>query len=443
VNQTRSLAGRSPHVLIITFAYEPLAHVSPTRPSWMGRELTKLGWEVSVLTVDWSHPLPAAIPSIEESVARALDAQSPRMLAIDGRLSDPAFDPLAIPRTTEPRVRNAAIRKLRTAWDAVGWGPYAGWARHAFRAARMLHQRAPLDVTWAIHGDASTHAIASALHATEGVPWVADYKDPWSLFHPPVLRPLVRWATARRLRTAAAMTETCAAQAELDAREFARSPVVVYSGYDDEMMARSEPERPGPGFCVTYLGTLNPQHETRLLADVFLELGRRGVLDRADVTLHQYARPSDQLAQLLAPVGLDSIVRSHDWVSRARSFSLMRGSDVLLLFTSTRGTGTLKLGVKELEYFASGTPVLVLGEPLDELKPVIASCPQVAVATREIEAADFLETEACRCASGTSPSKTRMAPNAPVLEPFSWKRQAERLAAVLDGARSRRPGRES
>ena len=48
--------------------------------------------------------------------------------------------------------------------------------------------------------------------------------------------------------------------------------------------------------------------------------------------------------------------RAPCWANRSRAFSLMRGSDVLLLFPLTIGPGRF-VGVKELEYFASGTPV--------------------------------------------------------------------------------------
>jgi hypothetical protein len=196
------------HVLIITFGYEPLAHVSATRPAWMGRELTKLGWDVSVLTVDWSHPLPAAVASPEESVSRALTKISPRRIAIDGRLSDPAFDPLAIPRTTEPPVRHAWLRRLRTARNAVGWGPYSGWARNGFRAARLLHQRAPVD--------------GPPRSAPGGVPG-SPTKDPWGLFYSRSLR-VVRWATAPPRSPPQSLRP--APRGHADEQEFG-SPIVV------------------------------------------------------------------------------------------------------------------------------------------------------------------------------------------------------------------------
>ncbi len=106
----------------------------------------------------------------------------------------------------------------------------------------------------------------------------------------------------------------------------------------------------------------------------------------------------------------------------------MRGADVLLLFPMTAGVGKF-VGVKELEYFASGTPVLVLGEPLAEFADLIAACPQVHIARVADEAADFLESEATTRHHGHPGSRGPI--NSPALEPFTWSAQAEQLSGIL------------
>jgi hypothetical protein len=84
------------------------------------------------------------------------------------------------------------------------------------------------------------------------------------------------------------------------------------------------------------------------------------------------------------------------------------------------------VGLKELEYFASGTPVLHFGEPLEELAPLLGECPQVRVVRTVAEAeAAFAEL---------SSSRHRGRVNAPALAGFTWRAQAPRLAQVLDRA---------
>jgi glycosyltransferase involved in cell wall biosynthesis len=400
----------------------------------MARELSALGWDVTLLSVDWSRP-PRAVPATPaESVDAALREPSPRLVALDGRLANPDFDPGAYPPRLEPVPASSLLRRLGTLRNTLGAGPYPTWARHALAAALLVHARRPIDVVWAIHGDDSSHEVAHRLCRRLRIPWVADFKDPWNTFHRRLALPFQRRATARRLASAAAITETCLAQAEADEREFSRATHVVYSGYDAELMAQATPERLGAGFALVYLGNVGPPHDSSLVAPLFAELRRRGSLASPGITLHQVGQPTCPLRALLESVGCAEAARDHDRVPRSRAFGLMRGADVLLLLPLTAGPGVF-VGVKELEYFASGTPVLALGGLLDELAPLARACPQVRVARSAGEAADFLESEARAVARGRSP--TRVAPNPPALAGYTWPAQAARLAEVLAAARAR------
>ncbi len=418
------------HVLIISFGYEPLGHVSATRSTYMGPALTDLGWDVSVLTVDWSFPLPEKIASVEESVRRALAEPSPRRVAIDGRLIDPAFVPSSDHPTTErPAPRATFLRKLQTLRNTLSAGPYAGWAHRAYAAATLLHRERPIDAVWAIHGDISCHAIAYWLWKRQGIPWIADFKDAWNKYHSEWGQPVQRFAMKRRLRTAASLTETCSAQATSDAREFGRPAHVIYSGYDEALMDAAAPKRPAEGFGVTYMGSFGISHDLSLLPGVFSALLRRGELEASGLTLHQYA-PVPQFQALLDPVGCGHIVRSHGRVPRSEAYSIMRGSDVLLLLPMTN-TDFQHVGLKEMEYVASGTPVLVLGEPLEEFAPIMREAPHVTIIRDAEEGAAFLEEHAQAFRAGR-PSPTRTEANGSWVKEFTWRVQSRRLSQVLE-----------
>lgn len=415
------------HVLVVSFGYEPLAHVSAKRPSRMARELAAIGFDVTVLTVDWRPERPPRPRSLAETVDAALAQPAPRAVAIDGRLSDPDFDPERVPRTTEPPPsRNPVARRAKTLRDMFGWGSYPRWAKRAHAAARRVHRARPVDVVWAIHGDNSCHEVAHRLRRDEGIPWVADFKDPWSVYFPPYAHPVQRWATDYRLRTAEALTETCAAQAAEDARTFGRPTEVVYSGYEAAAMAAAVPKHPGGGFAAAYMGTIGKNlHDTSAIPGLFDALLRRGTLERAGVQLHHYARTTGELRGLLAGIVPEATVVDHGWLDEDRAFGVMKGADLLLLLAGRVGAGKL-VGVKELEYFASGTPVLHVGAPLDEMAPIVRACPQVHVA-RTVD-------EAVRAFERVIASGGRGPVNPSALAEFTWAAQAKRLARVLEQA---------
>src|SRR5262249_55252418 len=154
-----------------------------------------------------------------------------------------------------------ARRRLVTLKRTLGFGPFESWGRAALRALLAHHARHRVDVMWAIHGDTTSHEIAHRFSRRTKVPWVADFKDPWDLFHQGPLR-WVQWlATVRRLKSAAELTETCAAQGAADAARFGLPAHVLWSGYDAELMAKVEPERLSTRFSLAYVGNLSAQHD--------------------------------------------------------------------------------------------------------------------------------------------------------------------------------------
>jgi len=380
--------------------------------------------------VEWSDPPLPRIRSVEETVITALSECSPRRVAIDGRLSNPAFHPGAIPKTTEAHLRNAFASKLRTAYRIFAWGPFSRWARLAFDAGRRLHDRKPIDVIWAIHGDDSCHEIAFRLHCKFHKPWIADYKDPWDAFHSGLARPLQRIATRHRLATACTITETCAAQADADRRLFGKTTKVIYSGYDPGPMACATPQKLGCGdLSMAYLGNLDSTHDLHLLPEILRELRQRGSLGPMRLVFHHFGLPEGQFRAIFDEAGFPDNVHEHGLVVPNEAFSVMRGADVLLLLVPRK----FAIGVKELEYFASGTPVMILGEPLADMKEIIRDLSQVIIIRTASEGADFLEREfAYLGQQGNSP--TRGCVNSPALTRFSWQQQAFRLADVLHGA---------
>ncbi|MFS8069785.1 MAG: hypothetical protein ACMG6S_25760 [Byssovorax sp.] len=412
------------HVAIITFGYPPLKHVSGTRPGNLARELARLGHSVTVVTVDWSTrenpPLPAS--------------EGVHVLAIDPRAWFPGFAPETPPLTTEPPFAGPVfLRKARTLQRTVRWGPYESWARAALRGLVSRHRSAPVDVVWAIHGDDSSHEIAYRFSRATGVPWVADFKDPWDLFHKRAVVWLQELSTRRRLRTASALTETCEAQSDADAARFQLPSHVLWTGYEAEVMERAAPIRlSGEAFVLAYVGNLAALHDIDALARLFAAW--EASPDRpARVELHAFCNDANALKQSLKAHGVLQCLHEHSFVPRERAYGIMKGADALLLLPATfsHPSGG-SIGVKELEYLASGTPVLSLGKLLPELDPVARGCPQL------VEAASTEDAVAWMAAEAAAPGRSRAEVNRPSVAEHAWPAKGKALAAILEGVVKRR-----
>jgi glycosyltransferase involved in cell wall biosynthesis len=262
---------------------------------------------------------------------------------------------------------------------------------------------------------------------------VADFKDPWDLFHKPAIRWLQELVTRRRLRTASALTESCKAQGDSDAARFGLPAHVLWTGYDADIMDRAQLERIAEGrFVLAYLGNLAPQHDIDAVARLLAAWDK--LPDRpAELELHAFCNDVRALRGRMEARGVIRYLHEHSFVPRERAYGLMKGADALLLLPATflvPSGGSI--GVKELEYLASGTPVLSIGELLPELGEVAAGCPQLAVVANAEAGAAWLREEV------RSPGRSRAAVNRASVAAHSWPAKAKTLEAVLEGVVARR-----
>lgn len=411
------------HIVIVSFSYLPLRHVSMTRPSNFARELTARGHRVTVLTIDWSteaSPLPPPAPG------------GPLVIALDARAWFPDFRPDRFPLTTEPPPPASPIlRRAQTLRRTLSFGQFESWGRAGLEALLAHHRRDPVDVVWAIHGSASCHEIAHRFSRRTGVPWVADFKDPWDLFHLGLIRIPQQISTARRLRSASALTETCAAQAVSDTVRFGLPSHVIWSGYEAEVMAAAPPERLSPSFTLAYVGGLAPQHDIASIGRL-LDAWRTIPDKPVPLEFHILSNDTARLQNVLREARVDDVLRAHSVVPREQAYRIMKGADALLLLPATFFVPSGgSIGVKELEYLASGSPVLSLGSLLPELDEVTRGCPQLFEAQSAAEGAAFLRREAEAFRNGR-PSPRRATANLPSVRKHAWPEKAADLERVFE-----------
>jgi glycosyltransferase involved in cell wall biosynthesis len=413
---------RRPHVVIVSFGYPPLSHVCGTRASEMGAALAAVGFRVTALTVDWRSP-DSGRPAV--AIERGV-----HVVRVDPRQWNPGFQPSGPPLTTEVPFRTAALRRFATLRRTVTWGPFEQWARHALQELRAIHAERPVDVVGAIHGDDSCHEVAARFHRETSTPWVADFKDPWHTFHDRWLWPVQRLVTSRRLRTCAALTETSRTQGEFDAT-FGRPWHAVLSGYDDQAMEDVAALRTTDRFTLAYFGNVGKLHDVASTARA-LRLWIDEAPDSSGAEFHVFANEATMWRESLVRENIAHILRIHSVVPRREAFSRMKGADVLLLLPMNASVeARVLIGVKELEYLASGTPVLCIGKLLPELQGAFGGAKQLVQAERSEQAVRFLKGEQATFREGR-PSTRRAPVNETAVKAFAWPHQARILGEILE-----------
>lgn len=404
-------------VLMVAFHYPPEGASSGVlRTLKFSRYLPSHGWSPHVLTLresaytDRDDALRGQIPA-EVTVHRAAGWDTTRDFAIRGRY----LQCMAVPD------------------DAISWLPFG-----VVKGLRVI-RKTGIDVLFSTSPKPTAHLIAGSLKRLTGLPWIADFRDPWiedAVPRPGSLRRYVESRMERSVVTAAdVLTVTTP---ELGAELLRRHPYlpadkvsVIYNGYDeDDFPPLTESPAPPPSFEILHAGLVTPDYRDPVpLLRAVATLVATGDIPSDDVRLvflgaNQYLRgPVFQGA--VKELGLSSVVRVADRIGHAEALRRFYAAAVLLVLQG--GDTESLIPAKVFEYLRVGRPILALTSEgatarlLTDLNGGVIADPEsvedIATALRRLYAEWRREPDRLRARH---------------IERFSRKALAGELAALLD-----------
>lgn len=415
-------------VLIVQYLFPPLGGAGVQRVLKFVKYLVALDWEVKVLTTrSTAYPvhdssLVAEVPA-EVEVVRAREVP---MRAVRDRLMNPMHR-LRVP---------GLLPYLVWPDETVGWLPFA--AREGLRVADRFRP----DIIFSSSPPSSAHIIARIVSQARGIPWVADFRDPWTeVDHTDGGGPrLLATASARTER--AVMRHSRYVTVADDPVHVAGVPadddrrVVIYNGVDeadlpdeaDGTAARAD------AFTLTHVGSLYGRRDA---APVFAALERMVTTGRLD--------PATIGVRLVGNVWLGENplssapfpVTTIGYVPHGQAIREMRSTSVLLFYQPDEYPGS---SGKIFEYLVAGRPILCVAQRtnlasrlVDEFEAGVVVAPGNVAAIEE--AISSLYT---RWAEGSLALSPRVRERA--LERFSRRVLAQKLDEVLTEATTGGPG---
>ena len=206
-------------------------------------------------------------------------------------------------------------------------------------------RQTPHDLILATAPPPASHAIAAELARQFGIPWVADFRDPWGVRAPSFWRRRRRRRFLRSANTVIAVNETL----QTHLKNSLLCPVhLLFNGYEaDEMPAdvTRVPRR------AVFLGTLSEFNDFDTFFAVLARLGGE--------FLHIGATRRYDLAARAAAAGLTR-ARSTGYLPRAEALREAATGSVFLL--SLKPDLELALSAKTFDYIGLGGPILCVGD---------------------------------------------------------------------------------
>ncbi|MEM1126188.1 MAG: glycosyltransferase [Bacteroidota bacterium] len=406
------------------------------------RYLASAGWDPAVLTVS-----NGSFPDHDATLLYEVPPHLPVRYA-------PALDPLRwyarltghstqrAPALGAAPPASAGLTARLAAWIRANvFIPDArvGWVPGATQAALRWVQDEAFDALLTTGPPHSAHLIGAMVQRRTGVPWVADFRDPWTdigyyqdLPHTPWARRLDAALEALVLRRADRVVTVSPSWQRLlaDKSPPGRSPVhLIRNGYDRSDLAAGGPVAPADeDFVLTHVGSLyatrNPSALWQALAQMrtthpAMRLRVR-LVGRVDTQVLESAR-AHGLSEMLDVVGYVPHAEAAQWMQQATA--------LLLLIEPFEAAGGMIPG-KAYEYIATGRPVVGLGPvggDADALLRDVAAGPFLAlddVAGLTATLTAWYE----HWAAGTPPTGA----TSDVAATYSRQHQARQLGALLD-----------
>ncbi len=434
-------------VLLITYYWPPAGGPGVQRVLKFAKHLPEFGWEVCILTVrDGEYPsldptLQAEVPPGCAVYRTAALEPGPLYRRLVGMRAGEAIPVAALARAGGGWRRRLGdwVRLNLFIPDAkIGWMPYA------VRAGRRVIARERPAVLLSSSPPSTVHLIARRLARASGLPWVADYRDPWTRIYHYAAARRTRWAAARdrRLeqRTVAAadvrVTINPIVARQLAGDEAAGWFRLVPNGFDEDDFPPDPGLTPYERFTICYAGNLTTQQDPQRLWQALAALAGEepGFADAFRFIHLGVMEPA--IRARLAAAGLLRFCDLRGYVAHAEAIAAMRRSHLLLLvIPDAPGNEAIVTG-KIFEYLAAGTFILGIGPLQGAAAQLLAECSAGTMRPHGADLTDLVRERFACWRRGERWEVDRAAVNR-----YTRRRLAGELAAILrQAARGRAHG---
>lgn len=419
-------------ILIVSYSFPPLASSAVFRPLKFVKFLREFDWEPVVLTVREGR----GFFGITDT---GLNRDVPHGTAIHRAWEPFSKSNQPLGELLQPKEARSieTIKKWVKNWLVIPDAKIL-WAFSAVVLGWRVLRKNRCDVILSTSSYYSNHIVGYFLHKATGLPWIADFQDPWTdnpyRVWPGRLRRWLERFLERRVVKAARLvtTTTDALTRQLSAKvpEAQNKFQTITNGFDPEDLREGEAKVGGP-FVLLHAGSLYQKRQVLPFLRVFgewMQAKPDRAMDMSLVFLGSVS-PEDKKAMkdILHRYRLEHSVRFVPVMPYRVGLEMMREADGLMLVTDQEEGGRDLVPTKLYEYLSLKKPILALTPEKGECANLLRKFSQKLIVDQNNPDTvwEALDTLAYGPKNGQNP--------APDLEPYHWKTLTKRLAALLEG----------
>ena len=382
-------------VLIVSYLFPPLAGGGIPRVQKLVKYFNRLGVHTIVLTVDpppgmvedpaLLNDIPSHTPIYRVPMPRwfhivlSLWRRPSRRAHGSNQAQDNAEQPSQPKNNTWLRQRRYHLKQSLRAWAKrfIDWwrvrllipDDEVVWVKHAVQVGKQALERYPVDLIFSSSGPVSNHLVARALKRQTKLPWVADFRDPWTEnMHRTTIRWRL-WLEKRMEKSVFLEADAITTVTQSFAHDFKRlyperDVQVIYNGFDPEDFTALKGSPPAAPLTLAYTGILYGKRHPRYFFQAIRRLIDDGTIDENTLRLEvagilDYPGHHENHDAIVS-LGLEKVVIHHGFLPHHQALALLKRSHVLVIFGDQDQTAGRYIPGKLFEYMAIGRPILGL-----------------------------------------------------------------------------------
>ncbi len=354
--------------LLLTYYFPPCGGAGVQRWVRFLRYLPKNGWLPTVITTDnGDYPvidesLLKTIPPEIEIIRTHTPSYKKLFQAFAGKKASIPYGDFSTGKGDSPLKKLAYwIRLNLIAPDMrIMWNP------HLYRAALRELRARRYDCIVTSAPPYSTHLVGMKLKKRFDIPWLADFRDPWTkvfYLQQQKQNPVIRCINRSMERKVLASADLNLVITKFIADELpAGNKQVLYNGYDREDFGNAS-YRMQDTFRIKYIGKVTQGQDVSVAVKTLEELRNEG-LDRLEmIFVGTWGRGEEPFKQ--------DFVKNLPQMTHDLAIEQIVDADALLLLINQYPGSKGMLTTKLFEYIGSGTPVVSLGDTMGEAAAVL------------------------------------------------------------------------
>lgn len=369
-------------VLIITYYWPPAGGPGVQRFLKFSKHLRSFDWEPIIITPE-NGAYPYEDPSLMADVGEDLKIIKTKTLEpfeiynkLQGKKGKSV--PVAMGGIKDSK---SIFQKLAKYIRANFFLPDArvGWNRYAYKAAAKVIMQNKIDAIITTGPPHSTHLVGRALKRKFNIPWLADFRDPWTKIYYNKFLPRSKKTQAKDLALetsvlgSADIITTVSQGMAKDLKDRARDIAVILNGFENEDIPDTSPKKTDQ-FTIGYIGNFKPNQNLPSLWEAFKELSSESSEFANKAKLKFTGSIDAFILKDLKKVGLEKQLILQDFVPHHEATRIMSETCLLLLPIPEAKNNQYILTGKIFEYLANKNAILSIGPTDGNAAQILSEC---------------------------------------------------------------------